>query len=420
MRVSAITSIVLALGAALFATATNIAVANDEIELRVLHYQSSAGNAVAFRAILDDFEAEHANIRVTEVVTNAAGIANEAQAALAARRPFDVIQALNRLALGAITTLGARPFSEAPDGGVFSENFAPSIRDAGLVDGDRYLAPHSFGTPLLYYNRDVMAAAGLDPASPPSSFQEMAEMARRVVEVTDIQGFWAGGAHDYTVEQMLLLAGSPYIAGTRAAFNTAEAVEVLDFMQQAVLDGLMPNVAFVDGTNLFSAGELGFMVSTSAILRSTLRNTDGNFAVGIAEVPVWKDRARRVPNSGSGMMVTAQEPARIAAAFELLEFLSRPEITNRWSRETGYLPLAVDPLADPVMQDFVAMQPEYQVLVRQLGQTVPTTLWPSDRGVEAQAVVANLLGELWQNEGSAATLVPRAADEVTRILDPSR
>ena len=49
-------------------------------------------------------------------------------------------------------------------------------------------------------------------------------------------------------------------------------------------------------------------------------------------------------------------------------------------------------------------------------QTSPTILWPGNRIVEAQTVVANLLEDLWAGKGTAAELAPIAADEVDRIL----
>ncbi len=392
----------------------------DEIELRVLHYMSQTGNSAAMRGIFDDFEAENPGIRVTETITTAQGVVPEAQAAVAARRPFDVIQALNRTVIGAQEILNARPFSEAPDGGAFMANYAPNIRDAGKIGDEYYMAPHSFGTPLLYYNKDIMAAAGLDPEAPPTTFQEIAEASRQVVDETDFQGFYIiTGGLDYGQQTMMMLAGSPYLDGNRAAFDTPEAVEVMQFWQDAVLAGLMPGVGENDGNNLFSAGQLAFMATTSARLQANMRAAEGSFELGIAQFPLWKDHERRVPNSGSGMMVTTQDPARIEASFKLLEFLSRPEISNRWSRESGYIPLTADPMADPVMAAFVEENPAYQVLIHQLSETYPTALWPGDRVVEAQTVVANLLSDLWQNRGTAEDLVPRAAAEVTRILEAS-
>lgn len=392
----------------------------EVLELRVLHYMDATGNRAAIRGIFDDFEAENPDIRISEVVTGSESVVPEAQAATAARRPFDVIQSLNRLVLGAQQITNARPFSEAPNGAGFMENYAPNLREAGRIGDEYYMAPHSFGTPLLYYNMDIMEAAGLDPASPPTTFQEVAEMSRQVIENTNHQGFYIiTGGLDYGQQTMMMLAGSPYLDGNTAAFDTQEAIEVMGFWQQAVIDGTMPAVNERDSNSIFAAGRMAFMATTSARLQSNMRAAEGNFRLGIGPFPKWRDTERRVPNSGSGMMVTAQDPDRIAASFRLVEFLSRPEITNRWSRESGYIPLAADPLADPEMAAFVAEHPEYRILIDQLAETYPTALWPGDRVVEAQTVVANLLTDLWEERGTAEELVPAAAAEVTRILQQS-
>lgn len=181
----------------------------------------------------------------------------------------------------------------------------------------------------------------------------------------------------------------------------------------------MPRVSDRDAANIFSAGQLAFYLSTSARLVGLAKSAKGKFELGVAETPAWEGKPVQAPNSGSGLMVTAQQPDRIAAAFKLVTFMSRPEISNLWSRSTGYMPVSNAPLDDPETRPFIEKNPFYGVLISQMKNTVPTALWPGDRVVEAQTVVANLVSDLWEGKGTAAVLVPKAADEVTRILQAS-
>ena len=102
-----------------------------------------------------------------------------------------------------------------------------------------------------------------------------------------------------------------------------------------------------------------------------------------------------------------------------MAFITQPEISNFWFRSTGYLPIATDPLADSETRTFVEKNAPYGVLVEQMRVTVPTAIWPGDRVVEGQTVVSNLVSDLREGKGTAAELVPKAAKEVSRILEES-
>lgn len=394
--------------------------AAETIELRLLHYMDETGNRAVLREILDRFEQANPGIKVQDVATATEHVVPDAQAAVAARRPFDVAQVLTRLAIGARAVTNARPFSESPDGGKFMEQFTPNLRDLGQFEGKYFLSPHSLGTPLLYYNKDIMTQAGLDPEKPPRTLQEMQAMAREVRKGTDAYGAYIlTGGLDLGPQTLMRLAGSKYLEGNRAVFDSPEGIAAMQYWQDLAKEDLLPKVSDRDAANIFGAGKLAFYLSTSARLAGITKGAKGKFDLGVTEVPAWEGVPVQVPNSGSGMMVTAQQPERIAAAFKLVAFLAQPEITNYWSRSTGYMPVANDPLADPETKAFVAENPFYGALVAQMRNTVATALWPGDRVVEGQTVVANLVTDLWEGKGTAAELVPKAAAEVTRILEES-
>lgn len=413
-------SAALLFGTLLAATVACSPASAQKIELKLLHYMDETGNRDALRKVIERFEGQHPDIKIQEFATPSGNVVPDAQAAAAARRPYDVIQVLVRAVIGARAVTNARPFSEAPDKGKFLEQIAPNLKDMGKVDGQYYLAPHSLGTPLLYYNKDLMEKAGLDPNKPPKTLQELAAMAAQVKERTSENGVYIiTGGLDVGPQTMMRLAGSLYLEANRAVFDTPEAIAVMQYWQDLVRKGLHPRVNDRDGSNIFSAGRMAFNLTTSARFSSITRAAEGKFRLGVANVPSWEDKPAKVPNSGSGMMVTAQRPERIAAAFKFVTFLAQPDTSNFWSRTTGYLPIAVDPLAEAEMKAYVEKDPAYGVLVAQMRDTVATALWPGDRVVEGQTVVSGLLSDLWEGKGTAAELVPKAAKEVSRILKDS-
>ena len=50
------------------------------------------------------------------------------------------------------------------------------------VNGDLWSMPFNSSTAMLYYNKDVFAAAGLDPNKPPTTWQEMEEYGQQILD----------------------------------------------------------------------------------------------------------------------------------------------------------------------------------------------------------------------------------------------
>lgn len=400
---------------AVLATLVALPATAQDIELRFIHYQS--GNQPALRAILDDFEAQNPGIKVTDLPSGGAqNVVSEIQAASAAKRPFDVGQVLARTALGVINIGAAQPFSKCDDGGAFMDQIAPNLVDVANVGDERYMMPHSFGTPLMYINTDLMAQAGYDKDFVPATMQETIEVGRKIFAETGFPGLhWIDGGLDYGQQAFMRANGSPYLVDGRAAFNTPEAIEVMQIWKDLTIEGVMVPGSVAGPA--FNAGRLGIMITSSAALRSIMRASEGRFDLAVYPFPPFEGKPVQVPNSGSGLMLLAQEPDKIAAACQLLAFLAQPEYTNRWSRESGYMPVAVDPLADAATQAYLEENPFYAAVVAQMSNTVPTVLWPGDRVVEAQTVMANLLQDLWADKGTAAELVPLAQEAVNEILE---
>ena len=374
-----------------------------------------------FARSLDEFEAANPGITVTDLPSQGAQtVVSEIQAAAAADRHFDVGQVLARTALGVIEIGGAQPFSKSPDGGAFMESIAPNLIDVANVGEERYMMPHSFGTPLLYLNTDLMVQAGYDADFQPTTMTEAIDVTRAIMNETGFPGmYWIEGGLDYGHQCFMRANGSPYLVDGRAAFNTLEGIEVMQMWQDLANEGVIPKIGGTDAQSAFNAGRLGAMVTSSAALSATIRAADGRFGLAVYPFPAFEGKPVQVPNSGSGLMVLAQEPERIEASFKLMQFLAQPEMTNRWSRESGYMPVSIDPLADPETQAYLDESPFYAAVVEQMSNTVPTVLWPGDRVVEAQTVMANLLQDLWANKGSAAELVPVAQEDVNSILEES-
>ena len=394
--------------------------AQAKVTLSFLHYQTGAAGQT-LRKLLDEFQAANPDVEVRDTFRQSEQITAEIQAAIAARRPVDVAQVIGKNIIFHLNNLPAAQINADPSANAWLARYLPTFLDLGRVGEKIYAIPHAYGTPQLYINRDLFRQAGLDPAREPRNWDEVIEAATAIVAKTGKGGV----AHlhaankDYGTMLMVTNAGGTYLArdGMKALFDSPQGIAAMQLWQDlAVKHRVMPVANDQQWTAAFSAGQLGMYMTSSAALRSFVAAADGKFELGVTNYPLFGAAPRKTPNSGAAVMVFAPEGPRRQASIRLLEFFSRREIANRWSRETGYMPLSVDPLADPAMARYAQEFPYVQPSIRQMAETVDTDRWPAFGAIEAQTEISNMVDALWAGRAPASELVPRTVARVNDIL----
>ena len=387
--------------------------ARAETTLSFFHYQSGK-NYESFRRILNEFEQQNAGIKVKDTFSQSEQITAEVQAALAAGRQIDIATVVGKNIIHFLNNTPAVPLNGDPAKSGFLANYLPVFLDLGRVGDKVFAVPHAYGTPMIYYNKDLYRKAGLDPAKPPQTWDETIEAAQTIQKATGVMGLGhlQAGMRDYGAMLLIMNAGSEYLSadGSCAVFNNPQGIAALQLWQDLVLKyKVTPVAADRQMEAAFAGGQLAMYISSSAAMGPFTAQTKDKFELGVANYPLFKPgMARRTPNSGAALMLYAPAGERRDASLKLLAYLSDRKVANRWSRESGYMPLSRDPLADPDMAAYVAANPLVQPVIAQMAQTVPTATWGERGALEAQTIVSNLVDALWANKGTAAQLVPDA------------
>jgi ABC-type glycerol-3-phosphate transport system substrate-binding protein len=363
---------------------------------------------------------------IKDIFSQSEQITADVQTALAARRPIDIATVIGKNIVHFISNTPAVALDEDPATATFLGNYLPSFLDIGRANGKVYAVPHAYGTPMLYYNKDLFRKAGLNPDAPPQTWDQLIEAAVTLQQKTGI----AGLAHlhasmkDYGTMLFVMNAGSPYLNGngTCALFDTPRGIAALQIWQDiAVKHKVMPVANDRQWTAAFMGGQLGMYITSSAGLEPTYQGTKGKFELGVGGYPRFAEgEPRRLPNSGAALMLYAPAGERRAASLKLLAYLAEPTVSNRWSRESGYMPLAKEPLADPEMAAYVAEFPLVKPVIAQMAETVPTAVWGEKGALEAQTIVSNLIDALWAGKGPANELVPPAVARMNEAMGCKR
>lgn len=78
------------------------------------------------------------------------------------------------------------------------------------VEGKQYAMPFNVSTPMLYYNKDVFEKAGLDPETPPATYEEVMEYAEKIVESGAAPVGYSQAIYGWFFEQQIAGLGAYY------------------------------------------------------------------------------------------------------------------------------------------------------------------------------------------------------------------
>lgn len=392
-----------------------------QTEITIYHYQNDKRGEV-FKDIIRRFEAANPDVKVTDIFKTDATITAELQAALAARRPVDLGTVIGiRVQFYRMRT-PAVAFDEDPAQAKWLANYLPNFLDVGRHGGKVYAVPYAFGTPLLYHNRDLARAAGLNVDVPPRTWDEVIEWAKRIQAQSGVPGVAQihGSNKFYGTMLMATNAGGRYVSesGDRVVLDSPEAMAGLQIWQDlAVTHKVMPIANDQQWTAAFLGGRMAMYITSSALLRQAVDSAKGRFELGVAQYPLVPGLAqRRVPNSGGTLMLFSPPGPRREASLRFMAFLSEQAIANEWSRESGYMPLIRDPLSDPAMRAYVESFPYVRPVIDQMADTVATETWNHANALQAENIVSTMIDDMWAGKAPVSQLVPDAVRRANAAL----
>jgi sn-glycerol 3-phosphate transport system substrate-binding protein len=311
--------------------------------------------------------------------------------------------------------------------------------------GVQWAMPYNVSNPVLYYNRSMFVAAGLDPDDPPRSLDELREYSQTIVDsgaasfgIAIDSGTDSGGG--WFLEQWLANAGQLYAdngngriaPATQVLYDGATGVEILTFVQQMVQDGL----AFYVGGNaggqdtylkLADAAEPAAMaIGSSASLGTIIDVVDvGQLIpgitgddIGVGPLPGPSGVPTALVGGAALYVVADHGDETAAAAWDFITFLVSPESQSEWAAQTGYVPVRTDALeVEPVASLYVD-DPRFRVAYDQLvGSPGEPALQGPILGPqrEVRVVTARAVAEIFDG-GDVQTALTEAATQSDALI----
>lgn len=207
--------------------------------------------------------------------------------------------------------------------------------------------PWYLTTDLNYWNTEMFENAGLDPATPPTSLDELVAQARTMKDATgEYLMSRKPGLGDFVAEGLPVLSDD----GTEFVFNTPEAAALLDVYRGAYADGLMADDvltdAYLGNSQLFTEGKVAWSTGGGNFINSVLENN-----------PSLEGKITSSPYMGAtplyvqGLSVSKQS-ANLPTAVALAQFVTNAANQEAFSAEVpGVFPSTAASQQDPELAE---------------------------------------------------------------------
>jgi len=255
------------------------------------------------------------------------------------------------------------------------KGFYPAFMENSQTGGKTYGVPFQRSTPVLYWNKDAFKEAGLDPNTPPATWDEMVSFGKKLTK-TDAAGNvsqWGvripSSGFPYWLFQGLTTQNDVFVMnadGNQTYFDDPAVIEALQYMVDLSTKHKIMAPGIVEwGTTpkAFFERETAMMWTTTGNLTNVRANAPFDF--GVAMLPANKRRG--APTGGGNFYIfkdSSDEQKK--ASLDFIKWITAPEQAARWTIATGYVAPRPDAWETPAMKAYVKDFPPALVARNQL------------------------------------------------------
>ena len=352
------------------ALAVNPAAATD----LTMYYPIAVGGPLTavVDGMVEEFEAQNPDISVNAIYAgNYDDTRIKALAALNAGEPAQLAVMFSIDAYDLIEQDMIVAFDDVlgEDGQAWVDSFYPGLMANGQIEGKTWGIPFQRSTIVAYYNKDMFAAAGLDPEQAPTTWDEMVEMGKALTNDDHYGLMIPSTGYPYWMFQALaiqngieLMAGD----GLSTSFDDPKAVEALEFWKSLSTEhGIMPEGTVEWGTlrQAFLEGQTAMMWHSTGNLTAVKNAAEFDF--GVAMLP-GQERLGSPTGGGNFYLFKDSTDEEKAAALKLIQFMTQPEKAAEWSIATGYMGVSPAAYETQALRDYADAFPPALVARDQL------------------------------------------------------
>jgi multiple sugar transport system substrate-binding protein len=373
-------------------------------------------------AVIEAFEAQHPDVRIEVQHAPWGSYFDRIQTQMAGGTAPDV------MFLNNIPSYASRGVLQPLDDLIERDGFDTSTYHPGLIsifsyDGDIYGFARDNDTNVLYYNKDLFDAAGVDYPNAEWNWHDLREAALALTQ-RDARG--------RTVQYGLALEKNRYpqwiyqnggrivddpLDASEFYMDEPEAVEAIRFIADLILeDGSVPSFDAMQQlgstTELFSTGRVAMVMTNAARIPTFM---DAAFAWNVAPLPMGPTGLRANSLGGAGYVISSGTQ-HLEEAWTFLKFLAGPEGQAIFASTGVAVPASYR--AEEAARAFIEACPETidcQVFIDETENGVLSPVFPDWREIENTIVIPHL-DLIYTGDMDAEEALTRMAEQVRAFM----
>lgn len=339
--------------------------ANKQVTLDYVWFTDGIEGEV-MKGIIADYEKQNPNIKINLIEVAYKDLGTKLKTMISGGKP-PALSRMTDTGLFVNQALDLTPYVGSAD--EFSSQFLDSIKPYYIVDNKVIAAPMDVTANGMIYNKTLFDKAGVKVPTK-DNIWTWDEFTAALKQVMEKGGAKYGLVWDYTPQRwstILYQFGGSMLSedGTKAAINSPEGVQALEYFVKLHQDGIIPQSVWLGSenpNNLFRSGSVAVHMAGNWMLSSY--KDINNFEWGVTYMPKGKIRSS-VP--GGKYVMAFKDSGVEKEAAEFIKYLSSKEVNAKYNQES----LFISPRKDNAQLDYAFGKEMFEVFADELANTTP-------------------------------------------------
>ena len=311
-----------------------------------------------------------------------------------------------------------------------ADAYLPAVKSYYTTpEGQLLSLPFNSSTPVMWYNKDMLDAAGVEEV--PQTWDDMFAAAEKLKANGADCAFSFGWQSWVMLENYLAWHDEPIgtqqngFAGLDTEFVFNESTDLTELLQRIAdsqADGMFKyGGRRGDSLPLFTTGECAMWMNSSAYYAGISEQAE--FEFGQAMLPVntaVRDEAQNSIIGGATLWVLeGHDDAEYQGVAEFFNYMSTPEVQADWHQSSGYVPITTAAYELSKEQGFYDENPGTDVAVTQMTRNEPTA---NSKGIrlgsfdQIRGIIDEELEGVWAGDKSAQEALDSAKERGDQLL----
>lgn len=353
------------------------------------------------------------------------GLTQNLQIALASKKVPDIVQmgysylnyANDNFEYSTAQEIINKYFPEDKD--YLERHFLKNVLELGQVNNSQVGIPYSISNPILYYNADLFKEAGLNPDTPPITWKEVIDAAKKIKDKTGNPGFFMQEYADNWAQQALIESNGGQMLKIEngksiPTFSSKESAEAYQLLADMVKNKIAIHASNDEGFQSFLNGKLGMVITT--IGKRQNFESSSSFDLRGTQFPVFDAKSRKVPAGGNMLMILSKDSEKQQASWRFIKFLLENKSAVKWTKGTGYLPSQIVENGTE-LDEFLNENKLMKVALSQMPNMKQWASFSGSNGLKAEQILIDTRDIILSGEKPADKALEDAQDQIIKLMN---